>query len=319
MRKSTIAVFLVSLLGLCFSDTLSIAPDSNRAVETVVETVYVRNDTTCAYGKDEIIAFADHLFGLGEYDRASIEYLRYSFIYSDNPCVDAVLFKAGLCKEHAGDYRAARKIYSTLLSVPDERANSFAGYRIPLTYLLENKPDSALSAIVPTVQTQGAIQYLKGWIYLHQKRYSDALSLFENISDNAESSDVAGSIDYLLHRSRQGEKLSRRSPFLAGLLSSVVPGLGRAYCGRWDDGLFSFIIVGSTGSLSYAEWNNDKEFASVMAVISAFFYLGNIYGSAKGAEVYNIEKDKIFWKTTWKEVPHPPTMLYSDFKCEKTE
>ena len=318
-RKLGFAFFIILLFGFGFGDTLSIGQDSTNISRTVVETVYVNNDTTCAYGKDEIIAFADHLFELGEYERASIEYLRYSFLYSDDSCVDAVLFKAGLCKERAGDFDAARKIYSNLLSVPDRRAKSFAGYRIPLTYLLENEPDSALASIDSTIQTQGAIQYLKGWIYLRQKRYSDALSLFKNISDNAESSDVAGSIDYLLHRTRQGEKLPHRSPFVAGFLSSLIPGLGRGYCGRWDDGFFSFIIIGSTGSLAYAEWDKDREFASVMAVISTFFYLGNIYGSAKGAKVYNIERDKIFWKTTWKEVPHPPTMLYSDFKCEREE
>jgi len=302
------------LLFLCLSsteaDTLSIE-DSVETATVIIETVYVNTDTICAYGRDEILSFADHLFGLCEYDRASVEYLRLSFLYTDEHYAETALFKAGYCKEKAGDFAQARNLYQTLATIPNERGMLFAAYRIPLTYLLENQPDSALAAIDTTIQDFGASEYLRGWIYLRQKRYSDAYSVFEKISRHTETSDVAGSIDYLLHRSRQGQRLSHRSPFVAGLLSAAVPGLGRGYCGRWDDGFFSFLIIGVTGSLTYFTWENDRNFASVMAVFAGFFYLGNIYGSARGVGIYNRQKDGIFWKTTWEEVPHPPTMLYS--------
>ncbi len=313
-RWDILMVAFVAFLipGIDEADTLSIS--DTPSVSAKVETVYVGGDTVCAYGKNEILSFADQLYSLGEYDRAAVEYLRFAFLYPEDPCADAALFKAGLCREKSGNYRMARKIYSLLAQSPQQKSQEFGTYRLALTYLLEDKFDSAL-VYVDTVRNFGAGQYLRGWILLGEQKYRDALEIFSKISDKSDSSDVSGSIDYLITRARQGEKLPRRSPFVAGMLSAIVPGLGRGYCGRWGDAFFSFVVVGAPAGLAYATYEKDKTFSAVMATFAAFFYLGNIYGSAKGAKIYNIEKRQEFWYTTWDEVPHPPTMLYSSYNC----
>ena len=45
----------------------------------------------------------------------------------------------------------------------------------------------------------------------------------------------------------QGTQLPKRSPLLAGFLSTVVPGTGRLYTGRVGDALTSLMTVGLTG------------------------------------------------------------------------
>ena len=303
--------------GSAFADTLSIS--DTITVSAVVETVFIEDAQSCAYGHKEILSFANQLYNLADYERASVEYLRYAFLYPDKICSRTALFRAAICKERAQYFEQARLLYYQLRMFDDERTKSFAQYRIPLTYFLQDKLDSALFVIdsASSGEAYGALEYLRGWIFLKQNRYDDALSVFEMITRKAEDSDLSGSLNYLNHRSRQGRDIPHRSPFIAALMSAFVPGLGRGYCGRWGDGFFSFIVVGAPAGLAAYMWESDRTFAVIMATAAAFFEVGNIYGSAKGASVYNSEKQKIFWKTTWDEVPHPPTVIYSELPCEE--
>jgi hypothetical protein len=82
---------------------------------------------------------------------------------------------------------------------------------------------------------------------------------------------------------------------VAGLLSAVVPGLGRVYLGRWEDGVMSLVLVGLPGGFA---WDGFRErgVSSVrgwlLGSMAAFLYAGNIYGSAVGAEVVHQEAEK---------------------------
>jgi len=84
------------------------------------------------------------------------------------------------------------------------------------------------------------------------------------------------------------DALPRKSPLLAGVLSAVIPGLGRVYIGRWQDGLVSFLLVGLSAVLS-AQGFYDEGSHSVRGWIvgsaGALLYVGNVYGSAVGAVV----------------------------------
>lgn len=306
---------------ICFAiiisaDTLSIYHTPQK---TIVETVYVNQKSPCAYGSEEILAFADELFKLGDYPRAAIEYLRYGFLYPDEKCARQALFRAGICKEYSQKYDEARIIFSQLALSADAYTMQFLQYRIPLTFFMQNSLDSALESIdtIDAGECYGALQYLRGWIFLRKQDYDSALSVFQNISANARNSSISGSLDYLILRCRGTNDLPYRSPFFAGLFSTLIPGMGRGYCGRWGDAFFSFAVVGITTGLAAHMWKEDRVFSYVMAGIGSFFYVGNIYGSAKGAKVYNEEVHEKFWNKTWNEVPHPPTMLYSEMPCER--
>jgi len=310
MRK-VIATCILTILCLANADTLSIG--NPPQAKTVVETVYVDK-------RDKVLSFADELYELEDFSRASVEYLRYSYLFSDAKCSDKALFRAAYCKERSAQFEQARVLYMQLGTMPDARSQSFSAYRLPLTYFIEDKLDSALMELDTTttpLEVHGALDYLRGWIFLKQRRYNESSLVFKQIGEHSQESDISGSISYLQHRCEQANDISHRSPFFAGAFSAIVPGLGRGYCGRWGDAFFSLIVVGAPAGLSAYLWDSDPTFAAVMAGLGGFFYLGNIYGSAKGASIYNEEKEKIFWKTTWNEVPHPPTMLYSEMPCEK--
>jgi hypothetical protein len=85
-------------------------------------------------------------------------------------------------------------------------------------------------------------------------------------------------------------ELKYKSPFLALSLSTLVPGSGKAYSGRWKDGLFSFIIVGTSVWQSYRGFNRNgvsSAYGWIFGSLAFGFYSANIFGSYNTAKHYN--------------------------------
>lgn len=79
-----------------------------------------------------------------------------------------------------------------------------------------------------------------------------------------------------------------RNPLAAALFSAVIPGAGKIYSGQTGDGITSFIVCGLLGYLSYSNFNAEHNFRGwVFAGLTAYFYAGNIYGSAASAQIFN--------------------------------
>lgn len=74
----------------------------------------------------------------------------------------------------------------------------------------------------------------------------------------------------------------------AGILSAVVPGLGRVYAGRTGDGLFSFLFT--MGSLAVScRYHQTKDYAlsAIAGTAGVLFYSADIYGSIEAVKTYN--------------------------------
>ena len=79
-----------------------------------------------------------------------------------------------------------------------------------------------------------------------------------------------------------------KSPLTAALLSAVIPGLGKAYAGEYTDGLIALAATGLSIYFAADSFNAGNNFKGwLFTGLSAFFYGGNIYGSAAAAQNYN--------------------------------
>ncbi len=81
----------------------------------------------------------------------------------------------------------------------------------------------------------------------------------------------------------------RKSPFVAGLLSAVVPGAGKIYTGQIGEGIASFLTVGSFAAMTAENWVKDglSDWKTItFGAICSIFYIGNIYGSVATVKVY---------------------------------
>jgi hypothetical protein len=82
----------------------------------------------------------------------------------------------------------------------------------------------------------------------------------------------------------------QKSPAVAVLLSTAIPGMGKIYSSFWKDGLMSLLFVGSSAYQSYRGFNKTGIKSGIgwaFGSIAFGFYTGNIYGSYKAAHKYN--------------------------------
>ena len=80
-----------------------------------------------------------------------------------------------------------------------------------------------------------------------------------------------------------------KSPTTAALLSIILPGAGKIYTGEITDGIVALLSTTISAYLAYSSFHNDHQFRGwLFSGLAAFFYGGNIYGSAASAQIYNV-------------------------------
>ncbi|MBN2544101.1 tetratricopeptide repeat protein [bacterium] len=317
MVKKYILLFVIFSSIQAFGQGTDVVPGLEKEDSTEIQPA--RMETTektdfPEFDRDKILLFADYLFNEGEYQRASVEYHRFNFGFPNDSRNQYSLFRIGLSNEKVKKYDKARKYYHNLIEKSTEtKWVHSAYYRTASTYYEEQKWVETIFYIDSLEKAEGNLggvfDYLRGWCYLHIKRYSDAQKIFERLNESDIEQRVS-SLYYLISKTKQAQIMSGRSPFLSGLFSTVIPGAGQLYCGRIGDAGYSFVLSVGCAASSYYLWEDDKPFAITMAALGTFFYLGNIYGAVNSAKIYNDNSHREFIKKTEEGVPHKPTELF---------
>ena len=84
----------------------------------------------------------------------------------------------------------------------------------------------------------------------------------------------------------------KKSPLLAGILSAVVPGAGKAYAGKYGSGVSNFFTVGILGAItyeSYAKGGISNPKTIIFASLFSIAYSACIYGSIYSVKAYRDE------------------------------
>ena len=226
------------------------------------------------FNSRQIRNFADHLFKTEDYLRAAIEYERYIF-YSD--CVnDTVLFKLGLSHQMRDQHEFAARSFAKIKN--REQGNLIEEARIAYLYNLykAEKWDS-----------------LKKVDYKSEEEFYFYYSaiLHDSVNKKLDWREIDLS-DSLMNRYKKLEQrkkhLKNKSPFVAGLLSTIVPGMGKWYLKRKGDAFYSFIITGLSGAVTYRSFCKKLLLTGIVGSgITLTFYLGSIYGSIIGTKIHN--------------------------------
>jgi hypothetical protein len=127
-------------------------------------------------------------------------------------------------------------------------------------------------------------QYYLGFSYLLIPEFKKA---GKYILENAPKNDLLKPLKLL---SDEANHAKRKSPPLAAIMSTVIPGTGKIYTGDWKDAIISMITIGFSGYQAYRGFKikgTEKPMGWIFGSIATGFYLGNIYGSNKSAKRYN--------------------------------
>ncbi len=278
---------------------------------TTLLSFVVAEESIDYYAPENVRKFADFLYEQGDYLRAAGEYQRYLF-YEPRES-EEMHYRIALCYRFAGQTEQAIQNFQMLLQAhPEGRFTSQAYYQIGATYFLHDQFEQSvefLREVLPHVtdaRQHAEAEQLIGLSYLMQKQWSEAGQVFKTLQRSEVTSISQKAVVYHSYAEKGGD-LPTRSPFLAGALSTIVPGAGRLYTGRISDALTSLFIIGLAGWQAYDGFQRDGLSSAkgwTLGTLSGIFYAGNIYGSVISARVYNRRVADEFMTTLSIELPY---------------
>lgn len=224
--------------------------------------------------------FADHLFCNKDYLRAILEYQSLTFELPD----DTIEYKIALGFEKINNIDAAAEKFR---NIP---AGSVFFTNAKLHYL---------KSLIQLEKFNNLFELEAGNLSLSELKLLNFAYLFD-------SKTIIQKEEFLFAFNQNEKKEITvfyewkknppyKSPLIAGILSTIIPGSGKIYTGQLSEGLTALMLNGLLGFLSYNNFKNDHNLRGwLFAGAGLFFYTGNIYGSAISANRYNVKIENDF-------------------------
>jgi hypothetical protein len=238
------------------------------------------------YDMENSKKYAEYLYSGRQYKLAAEEYERLVFFDSNN-----INFKLRLVKSYrlTGDLRSGISHMNSFygnsnFNMPEPMAIEFVKLQL-LSDSLKVVNDFLSRNNTMSLQSKAIYQscdlLLKG-----DYKTADLLVKTSVVSNPS----FPGS---LISLSEAAAKTKFKSPFVAAGFSAIIPGTGKFYTKNWADGIFSILFVAGNAWQSYRgfkEHGIKSAYGWAFGTLSASFYIGNIFGSAKAARRYNLLK-----------------------------
>jgi hypothetical protein len=205
-----------------------------------------------------IQAFADYLYDREDYTAALGEYRRYQFL------TDSVETHI---HERIVDCLTRLERYEEAIVAADNFADANKrNFTKGLVYFTSGAVDSSRKYLESVdIPYDGDARRLIGLGYAYEFNF-DKAAAYIPLPENPPS---------------------YKQPAL-GALFSIVPGGGHFYTGRFGDGIYSFLVVGTAALLSYYYYDRDEKVKFGFSLGAAIlFYAGNIYGGVNSVRNYN--------------------------------
>lgn len=254
------------------------------------------DDMEWVSGPSNILSYADHLYETRDYFRATSEYKRFIHLFPDEPRVERAGFRIGLCYQKSGNLENAIHAFRGILrkESSSEVARSVE-YEIGKCYFLGRDYQKA-GQVLGELNTDRAL-VMAGWSMLRGGRYAEASGYFLKAQTVRPGGYLSELSSRLSRESLKGEEIPRKSPILAALVSVPLPGAGRTYCGRFGDGVFSFLIVSASYVAAYHYYDDDQDVVALgFLAVGLFLHTGDIYGAAISARRFNAVSEEDFLK-----------------------
>jgi outer membrane protein assembly factor BamD (BamD/ComL family)/TM2 domain-containing membrane protein YozV len=245
---------------------------------------------------DVQLKLADAFMSQGEYYRAVTEYKKFLILFPGSPNGDYALFNMGMAYFRGEEYKHAVDVFASVgQKYGKSNSAAGAGYYEGLSYVKLNTPNMAGKAFDRVVALYPSSGYAptaiigKSLLLFDEQDITGSRNVLEQFlasyPNNTRVENVREAISLL---DQMGE-LPRKSPFLAGAMSAVIPGSGQIYSGHYGDGITAFILNGLfiAGTVVAIEQENCAV-AGIVGVIGLPFYAGNIYGAANAATKWNL-------------------------------
>lgn len=229
------------------------------------------------YSVQNRMKFADYLFNTKDYLRAADEYYE---IYSMNNN-DTILFKLAYSNASLKNFKEA---LSNFRKITDNSLRNYSLFEeIKINFLLKDYKKNRENYFNLTYPEKiGKLLFFSN--LLSNESYKE----FDFYFEGHEKIFVRN-----LMAEKEGMKLKNK--MFSGILSGIIPGLGKIYSERYTDGISAFLLNSLFGYLSYDRIKSERYLsAGIFSTLFVLFYGGNIYGSVVAAENYNLQLNHNF-------------------------
>lgn len=245
-----------------------------------------------SFSADQLIEFAEHLTQQGEYFRAISEYRRFLFYYPYDPRRAMILFRVGLAFYRGQSYAEALETFRAVAQNFPETSYGHLAWLWQGESLLRQQQYNAAEQTYREAQQQGLADevsqqahYHQSWALLYRRQWQEASQVLQRIPPD---SALHGTAQRLAAEALQGRDIVPKSPVVAGVLSTVLPGSGQLYNGRLGDAVLAFFLNGLfIAGITQAITHEEYAIAGVLGFFEVGWYAGNIYGAVNGAHKEN--------------------------------
>ncbi len=258
-----------------FIDTISRNINKSLLVSLVLLFVAPCYGNELSTNPGKILEFGDHLFKQTDYLRAAIEYER--FLYLSNTQNDTIIFKTGLCHQFRERYDYAIESFKKVVRSDSSSLYSTARLAILYNYSKLHKWDN--------IRSFGYQNDDEFYFYYLATMELDSIEWNPNLFNHVKDDSLRSAL-YRIDSERH--RIKPKSALFSSILSTIMPGLGKAYINRSGDALFASGMTGFAALVSYKAFEANLIITGVITSgITLSFYLGTIYGSYIGTQLYN--------------------------------
>jgi hypothetical protein len=224
--------------------------------------------------------FAQYLQQGGQFNLAAIEFERLVFMLPEKDSLKVNLLDCYLLDRN---FEAVHRRALQFQPQNNDARSIFHSYAS--FALLSNQQYETATLFLNSQNslTDSGKYYYQAWSLILQDQYKEAQTIVEKFKNNK-------AFFGLQAVQEESLKLPRKSPFVAGLLSTLVPGSGKWYAHERKDAIIGFLSIAALSYQAYRGFRKDGQksvYGWISAGLGAGFYLGNIYGSAKSAKRFN--------------------------------
>ncbi len=249
--------------------------------------------------------YAEQLFASGNYQAARRAYKRILFYQPDTQLKDVADYRIAQTYYHQNLTQKAERLFqefpathpnSTLrfqsqlmLGQIQFDTGQYSLARTTLFELLHTNQDADVTA---------AAHYLRGWCFVYTYDWNKAIAEFRQtnkLGTNALRKKNASQLADILFNETP---LSFKSPEVAGLLSTIIPGTGQLYVGKVKEGLLAAALSGTFIYLA-ADAVHERRYVDCagISLVGLSFYWGNRADARRVANQYNAQRQQEFIDT----------------------
>jgi TolA-binding protein len=241
-----------------------------------------------------LFTFAQSLFEGGEYYRAVGEFQRFVFFQPQHPLASQAQLHIALAYFCGERWLQAFEVFRQVTRVAlDPSIREEAALWAAEAMAKRGTHEEAVRlyrdviATYPGRPTAERAAYLLGWSFLWLHQWEEARQAFAPFPETspyyASAQRLAAALDPL-------PALPRRSPMVARVLSTVLPGAGQIYSGDTIDGLIGLavhgaLIAGTTGAISAGL----EGAGGIGAFFSWGFYRAQMGNAGESARAFNMQ------------------------------